>query len=111
MSGNVNLNRILRACENTGLCEIQETIGEWSFAIEGLPVKLKIKVVYMMPQGKYKAMPNFKIQNPEQASPCTSIGVSNTIEEALRDALREFLACWIPQKYRDKTKFEPAEDW
>jgi len=110
MSSKVNLNRILRACENKGLCEVQETIGEWSFAISGLPIKLKIKVVYTMPQGKYKAIPNFKIQNPEQNSPNLSVGHSDTIEEALNDALRGFLVNWIPQ-YKDKIKFEPVEDW
>jgi hypothetical protein len=111
MNRNVDLNRILRACEISGLCEVQETIGEWSFAIDDLPVKLRIKVVFTMPHGKYKAIPNLKIQNPEQPNPCTSIGVANTVEEALHEALRGFLLCWIPQKYRDKTRFEPVEDW
>ena len=111
MSSKVNLNRMLRACENKGLCEVQETIGEWSFAIYDLPIKLKIKVVFATPQGKYKAIPNYKIQNPEQASPCASISVSNTVEDALHDALMGFLVCWIPQKYKDNTKFELVEDW
>jgi len=56
-------------------------------------------------------MPNYKIQNPEQTSPCASIGVSDTAEDALYDALRGFLVCWIPQEYKDKTKFELVEDW
>ena len=110
MSSKVNLNRILRACESKGLCEVQETIGEWSFAINNLPIKLKIKVAYTMPQRKYRAIPNFKIQNPTQQSPYLSIALSNTIEEALNDSLRGFLVCWLPQ-YRDKTRFEPVEDW
>ena len=110
MSSKVNINRILRACENKGLCEVQETVGEWSFAINDLPIKLKIKVVYTMPKGKYEAIPNFKIQNPDQQVPYLSVGLSNTIEEALNDALRGFLLWWLPQ-YRGKTKFEPVEDW
>ena len=111
MSSKVNLNRVLKTCENRGICEVEETVGEWSFDISDLPVKLKIKVVYMMLKGRFKAIPNYKIQNPEQRSPHTSIGISKTAEEALNDALIGFLAYWLPEKYKKETKFELVEEW
>ena len=92
MNGKVNLSRILKTCENKGICELEETVGEWSFDINDLPVKLKIKVIYMTLKGKFKAIPNHQIQNPEQKSPYTSTSISKTAEEALNDAPRGFLA-------------------
>jgi hypothetical protein len=111
LSGKVNLDRILRTCESRGSCEVEETVGEWAFAIDYLPVKLRIKVVYMALKRKFKATSNYKIQNPEQESPYTSISVSDTVEEALNDALRGFLVCWRPEKYKENTRLVPVEDW
>ena len=111
VSSKINLDRVLKTCENRGICEVEETVGEWSFDISDLPVKLRIKVVYMMLKGRFKAIPNYKIQNPEQKSPYTSISISRTAEEALNGALREFLVYWQPERYKKETKFEPVEEW
>jgi len=111
LSGKVNLNRLLRTCENRGLCEVEETVGEWAFTVNHLPIKLKIKVVYMVLKRKFRAMPNYSIQNPEQRSPYTSVAISDNAEEALNEALRGFLVYWRPEKYKENTRFLPVEDW
>ena len=111
MNGKVNLEKILKTCEHRGLCEIEETVGEWSFALNDLPINLKIKIVYLAVKGKFKATPNYKIQNPEQATPYEGVSFSDTAEGALNDSLREFLAWWRPEKYKDKTRFILVENW
>lgn len=111
MGSKVNLNGILKSYSSKGLSEIDEIVGEWAFAIDDLPVKLKIKVVYSMPHGKFMGIANYRIQNPEQASSYMSLYLCDTVEEALIDALKGFLMWWHPDKYKDKTKFVPVEDW
>ncbi|MGD0159197.1 MAG: hypothetical protein ABSB89_02755 [Candidatus Bathyarchaeia archaeon] len=110
MSGKVNLEKVLLSYDDKGLGEIEEIIGEWAFEITDLPVRLKMEVVYVMPQGKFMGIANYQIQNPKQGTPYMSIYQRDNVEEALFDALNGFLD-WIPEKYKDKTKFVPVEDW
>lgn len=106
----VDLTKIVSLFEKKGLCEIDETVGEWRFIIPDLPICLMIKVVKTM-SGGYRAYPNYTIQNPEQASPYASLSAGNSVEEVLIDTLSGFLLYWNPEKYEDKTKFEPIGDW
>jgi len=111
MSSKVDLDGILKSYSSKGLSEVEEKVGEWAFAIDDLPVKLKIKVVYVMPQGRFMGIANYRIQNPEQASPYMSLYLCDTVEKALIDALKGFLIWWLPEKYKDKTRFVPVENW
>lgn len=105
----VDLNRILEHYENK-IGKIQEIVGVWEFYIIDCPVKLKIKVLKLEPQGKFQGIANYGIQNPKQATPYWSLNLFDTVQDALEDALRGFFAFWDP-KDADKTKFELFENW
>lgn len=107
----INLSKIVSEFENQGVTEIDEKVGEWSFAIDELPVKLKIKVIKSNLGGKYMGIANYRIQNPDQATAYMSLRFCDTVEEALTDALSGFLFYWHPEKYKDETKFELVADW
>jgi hypothetical protein len=111
MSSKANLDGILKGYKDKGLTEVEEVVGEWAFAIDDLPVKLKIKVVYVKPQGKFMGITNYKIKNPEQLAPYQSLDWADTVEKALNDALKGFLVWWLPEKYKDNTRFVAVKDW
>jgi len=108
MKESVDLHKIAADFEDKGLTEIDETVGVWTFAIDDLPVTLKIKVVRGL-HGKYSGIANYYIQAPE-SMPYISIKMCDTVEKALFDSLNGFLSNWNP-KYKDETKFKPLEDW
>jgi len=103
MKESIDLHKIATEFENKGLTEIDETVGVWTFAIDELPVRLKIKVVRGL-HGKYSGIANYHING------YMSIKNFDTAEDALVDALNGFLSDWNP-KDKDKKKFTKVEDW
>lgn len=103
MKENIDLHKIAAEFENKGLTEIDEIVGVWKFAIDDLPVRLKIKVVRSL-NGKYSGIANYRING------YMSIKDFDTAEDALRDALSGFLWKWNPED-KDKTELTKVEDW
>ncbi|MEM3564914.1 MAG: hypothetical protein QXR19_16925 [Candidatus Jordarchaeaceae archaeon] len=109
MRETVDLDGILKRYEKY-VYEIEEIVGIWEFHIHDCPIKLKIKVVRLEPQGRFMGVANYGIKNPKQRDYYWSFGQFNTVQEALEDALRGFLMFWNP-KEADKTSFKLLEDW
>jgi len=105
----VNLNSIRSGFELVE--EINEIMGIWEIWIKDCPVKLKIKVVKSShPEVPYQGVANYLIQGPDQAGPYRSLQFQPTVQKALEDALKGFLAFYKSDKI-EETKFKLDDDW
>ncbi len=103
----VDRNRILERYKD--IYEFIEVVGVWEFNIEDCPITLKIKVKKIAPQ-TYYGVANYKIKNPEQATPYMSMKNQKSVQEALEDALSGFMLYWNP-KWKNQTEFVLVENW
>ncbi len=106
----VDAKELIEKYRDFGVQEVEEVVGIWEFYISGCPVKLKIKVVKVEPQGKYMGIANYEIKAPHQATPYRSIRLCDSVQEALEDALKGFLSYWNPLN-ADKIEFKLDKDW
>lgn len=92
--------------------EVNEVMGVWEIEIESCPIKLKIKVLKVahLSDFPYMGYANYGIQNPMQADPYTSLHNCKTIQEALEDSLKGFLAFFKPELI-EETKFVLNKRW
>ncbi len=88
--------------ENFSLVEkINEIVGTWEFWIDDCPVNpIKVKV-YRDAQGMYTGIANYFIQNPDQASPYRSMNPTQSLQEALKNAIGGFLSFYHPERRTD----------
>jgi len=72
--------------------EAHEVVGVWEFEIEGLEKLLKVKVGrHNMDEHPFMGVANLKVNN------YISLAFQATIEEAINDSLRGFLAFYNPE--------------
>ncbi len=81
--------------------EISLLVATFSIAHSRGPKDLKVEV-FQYPNGQYEGVANYAFWGPEQATPYKSVRLKNTIEEAVDDAIRGFMAF-------DKEQFSPEQ--
>ena len=91
--------------------EMREVVGIWEITIDQCPVDFKVKVINTgLSAGTFSGIANYAIKGPGQADPYYSYRNCQTVQEALEDSIKGFLA-YYKIKELDRTEFVPVEDW
>lgn len=104
----VDRDRILERYKNK-IEEFREVVGVWEIAIHECPITLKIKVVKMKARW-FQGVANYGIKGPKDIAPQKSMKLRQSCQEALEDALDEFMLSWNP-KLKDQLEFVPYKGW
>ena len=97
--------------KNENVSEIGRVVDIFEVCFHPHSQLVKIKIVETA-DGKYMPFANYRIQNPDQASPYQSCHLENSPDEALRGAINGFCA-FIPSEPEklEQTKWVKEEEW